>query len=194
MEHAGRPDTRADAAAGLDTPTLRHLVTFRLGSDTFALPVEPVGQILPMLAITPLPEGAGALADSVLGAINLRGQVVPVVDLRRHIGLPHIGLERDTPLIVARACGLTISLIVDEVTDVVAVRETDVTSPGSILPAGLGQIPVVAGVVRVPGAPAGNLALLLEADNLFAPDQRQALARAVELIHEQAPGAQAGVE
>ncbi|MBN1660515.1 MAG: chemotaxis protein CheW [Anaerolineae bacterium] len=193
MEHAGHPDRRADATTDLDALTSRHIVIFRLGSDTFALPVEPVAQILPMLAITPLPQDAGALVDSVLGAIDLRGQVVPVVDLCRHIGLPHIALERDTPLIVARACGLTVSLIVDEVVDVVAVSAADITLPGAILPDGMGQIPLIAGIVRVPGAPVGRLALLLDAEQLFAPNQREALVHAIEMIHEQGPSARVGV-
>jgi len=174
------------------TPVFHHLVTFRLGSDTFALPVEPVGQILPMLAITPLPEGADTLAHSVLGAINVRGKVVPVVDMRRHIGLEHARLDRDTPLIVARAGELTVALVVDEVTDVVAVHAANVTPPGDALPPGLGHAPVLAGLVRVPDAPSGRFTLLLDMQHLFAPEQREVLARAVELLHAQAPDMEVG--
>jgi len=172
---------------------VRHIVTFRLGCDTFALPVEPVDQILPMLAITPLPEGSGELADSVLGAINLRGQVMPVVDLRRHVGQRPAALERDTPLVVTHIGDLAVSLVVDEVIDVLTVREGDITPPGEVLPEGLGQAPVLAGLVCIPGTAEGRLALLLDANHLFAPGQRQAVARAVELLSNETARMEAGV-
>ena len=183
IDHSGT--TRSYAAPN-------HVVTFRLGNDTFALPIEPVGQILPMLAITPLPEGAGSLVDSLVGAFNLHGRVVPVIDLRRHVRLSCTDLERDTPLIVAHAVDQAIGLIVDEVLDVLAVDEADVTPPGDVLPQGMGHAPVLAGLVRLPEMTAGRFALLLDIDHLFAPEQREALERAVELLHEQAATAQAG--
>lgn len=192
MEHTDRSGTAGGATAA-STPVFRHLVTFRLARDTFALPVEPVRQILPMLAITPLPESAGTLADSVLGAINLQGRVVPVIDMRRHIGLEHATLERDTPLVVARAGELTIALVVDEVTDVVAVRAAHITPPGDMLPQGLGLAPVLSGLVREPGAPSGRFILLLDTQHLFAPEQREVLARAVELLHARVHDVKVGV-
>jgi chemotaxis signal transduction protein len=193
MEPADRSVARADVTTGQDHVTVCHVVTFRLGSDTFALPVDPVKQILPMLAITPLPRGAGALVDSLLGAINLHGQIIPVVDLCRHLGLPHVGLKRDTPLIVARVGALAVSLIVDEVIDVLSVRACDVAPPGDVLPVELGQAPLLAGLVRVPGPPGGHLALLLDVEHLFEPDQREALVRVLDLIRQQAVQAQGGV-
>ena len=62
----------------------KSLVTFRLDSQTYALPIEPLVQIIEMVTITPIPQ----INSSVEGMINLRGTAVPVVNLGRHFGLP----------------------------------------------------------------------------------------------------------
>ena len=187
MEQADRSGTQVDAAA------TRHIVTFRLAGETLCLPVEQVGQVLPMLAITPLPESTGTLLDSLLSVINLHGQIVPVLDMACHLGLPQATLDRDTLLIVTRVGAQTLALVVDEVIDVLGVRPIDVTPAREALPPSLGPVPALAGLVRPPWAGARHLALLLDPDHLLSPEQRQALARALELLRERVTGARAGV-
>ena len=59
-------------------------VVFEIEGRRYALPVEQVREVLPSVEVDPLP-GAG---DAYLGVITLRGVLVPVVDLRRHLGIP----------------------------------------------------------------------------------------------------------
>ena len=71
-------------------------LTFRLGSETFAVDVCQVREILDLVQITRVPQ----MPDYMLGVINLRGSVVPVVDLRRKFGLAARDTTRESCIIV----------------------------------------------------------------------------------------------
>ncbi|HSJ52591.1 MAG TPA: chemotaxis protein CheW [Anaerolineae bacterium] len=149
-------------------------LTFRLGNQVYGLPLGPIQQIIPMLTITPLPE----VADQVAGAINVHGQAVPVIDMRRHIGLAETPFLLYTPIILAHIGGSLVGLVVDEVLDVLDLPARDLLPAGDLLPAELGQSPVLRALAQV----AGRLALFLEPEELFRPEERQALALATELL------------
>lgn len=151
-----------------------NLVTFRLGAEIYGLPVGPIEQIVPMVTITPLPE----IGDPVTGVINVRGEAVPVVDLRRHVGLGEAAFLLHTPIVLARIGPGSVGLIVDEVLDVLSLPPEELIPPAEILPQGLGEAPVLSALTRI----ADRLILLLDPDYLFGPEQREALARAAELL------------
>src|SRR5262245_21471826 len=65
-------------------PSLCPLFVFRLAEQHYALPLLTVERVLPMVAVSPLPQAPSL----TLGVINLHGLVVPVLDLRRRFGLP----------------------------------------------------------------------------------------------------------
>lgn len=164
---------KADSAP-LPAAPVHTWVTFRLGSEVYGLPVTPIEQIVPMVTITPLPE----IGEPVAGVINVRGRAVPVVDLRRHVGQADAAFLLDTPIVLARIGPHSLGLIVDEVLDVLSLAPADLIAPAHILPPGLGEAPVVAALARI----SDRLALLLDPDHLFGPEQREALARATELL------------
>lgn len=149
-------------------------LTFLLGKQVYGLPLELVQQIIPMQTITPLPE----VGDQVAGAINVHGQAVPVIDMRRHVGLAETPYLLYTPIVLARICGGLVGLVVDEVLDVLDLPARDILPAGALLPAELAQSPVLRALAPV----AGRLALLLEPEQLFDPQERQALALAAELL------------
>lgn len=149
-------------------------LTFRLGSQLYGLPLEAIRQIIPMQTITPLPD----VAEQVAGAINVHGQAVPVVDMRRHVGLAAAPYQLYTPIILARIGGSPVGLVVDEVLDVLDFPAGALQPAGELLPADLGNSPVLRSLAQV----AGRLALLLEPEELFDPEERQALALAAELL------------
>lgn len=153
-----------------------NLVTFRLGQETYALPVEPIVQIVPMVTITPLPE----IGDPVAGVINVRGQAVPVVDMRWHIGSKQAPYLLHTPIILTQIGQGTVGLVVDEVLDVLGLPGSELIQPDKILPEGLGQAPVLNALALV----SGHLAPLLDPEHLFRPEQQQTLARVVDLLPE----------
>jgi purine-binding chemotaxis protein CheW len=100
---------------------MRSLVVFALGDARFALASEDVQEIAAAVAIAPLPN-APAIVE---GVINVRGAIVPVLDLRRRFGLDGRALTPDQHLLVARAGTRQVALRVDRVCDVIAVSEGD---------------------------------------------------------------------
>ena len=89
-------------------------VAFFLGGQRYALPIERVNEIQQIVAFSDTPRDGSA----VVGMVNLRGRVIPAVDMRRLVGLPEEPYTLETPMIIVVAEGQTIALIVDEVQDV----------------------------------------------------------------------------
>ena len=87
-------------------------VKLRVGTETYALPIENVLEVAELGDLAAVP-GAGA---AVLGVRNLHGQVLPVFDLARVLGIPRDG--RPPCIVVAEQHGRLAGLAVDEVTDV----------------------------------------------------------------------------
>jgi purine-binding chemotaxis protein CheW len=148
-----------------------HLVTFRLDRQVYALPIEPIQQIIEMVTITPVPQ----VNHSVEGVINFRGKAIPVVNLRRHLGMPKIALKLHTPIILVTFGEHLVGIIVDEVMDVLNCAASDVVHPREILPEGLGETPLLKGLLRSNE----TVVLLLDVDHLFQAGQAQSLAAAM---------------
>ena len=98
-------------------------LTFALEGEVYGVPVLKVKEILGMRAVTPLPQ----TPDSVLGVINLRGLIIPVLDLRRKFGLPPQEFDRKTSIIVLdlvyQSEALLLGAVVDAVHDVQAIPD-----------------------------------------------------------------------
>lgn len=151
----------ANLVGAFDRPLLHHLVTFRLDRQTYALPIEAIVQIIPMLAITPLPQACDALE----GIINVRGELVPVINLRSYLGMPVVARKLHTPILLVKPANLEVGLIVDEVLDVVSLSEPQVARSQDILPAPLSISPLLAGLVKME---TGAL-FVLDLNRLFQP-------------------------
>lgn len=132
------------------SPMLR-LVVFTLDGQRYALPLATVERVLPMVAVSPLPQAP----EIALGVINLHGQVLPVLDIRRRLGFPPRDFGLTAHLLVARTSRRTLAVPVDEVLGVREVAADAVAPPDAVLP-GIGH---VAGIVAllgkdyVPGVP-----------------------------------------
>jgi purine-binding chemotaxis protein CheW len=150
----------------------RNLVVFRLDRQTYALPIEPIVQIIEMVTITPIPQ----ISNTVEGVINVRGVPILVVNLRRHLGLPEATLQLHTPIVLAQIGESMVGLIVDEVLDVLSLPGGQITRPADVLLEGLGEAPIFQGLVHSPD----GMMLLLDLEHLFLPHQVQVLAQAVE--------------
>jgi len=114
-------DTQTDAAG------VTQLVVFKIEKSEYALPVGNVGEILRMVAIAPVPEAPEWLP----GVINLRGHVIPVIDLRTRLGLPRQPVNLNTPIIVAEHEGQMVGLVADSVTELLTVSQDSVEPPDS---------------------------------------------------------------
>jgi len=113
---ADQGDIATDVVADQDGACVYtdQIVAFFLGGQRYALPIERVQEIQQIVAFSEVPESRA----SVVGMVNLRGEVIPAVDLRRLVGLPAQEYCLETPMIICRHAGQMVALLVDEVQDV----------------------------------------------------------------------------
>jgi purine-binding chemotaxis protein CheW len=149
-------------------------VTFHLGSQTYALPISNVQQIIEMVTITPLPQ----VDPAVVGVINFHGSLVPVLNMRRLLNLPDLAPTLHTPLIMVNVSDRLTGLLVDEVLDVLQRPADQVIDPNNILLKEMGQIPLIQGLIRVQD---GSV-LLMNPEQLLKPYSSKALSQAVDSL------------
>lgn len=111
------------AAKGSDDPVLQW-VTFRLEDETYGINVMQVREVLRYNEIAPVP---GA-PHFVLGIINLRGNVVTVIDTRERFGLPTSEVTDNTRIVIIEAEDQVVGIMVDAVAEVVYLRASEIES------------------------------------------------------------------
>src|SRR5947208_16471102 len=117
MEPVGALSSQPATAA--DGP---QYLTFRLGAEEYGVEILKVQEIKSYSPITPVPNTPRA----VKGVMNLRGQIIPVVDLRTKLGLPETAYSRFAVVIVAVISGKVVGLLADGVPDLPTVPRTDI--------------------------------------------------------------------
>ena len=157
----------------LGSSVQRSLMTFRLERQIYALPIEPIVQIVEMVAITPIPQ----VNHAVEGVVNYHGVTVPVINLRRCLGLPAIPFGLEMHIVIVETGGRTVGLIVDQVLDVLLLANGEVARPDAILPQGLNAATPLQGVVHT----GGGTVLVLDPDGLFSCQQAQSLVDALDI-------------
>lgn len=103
-------------------------VTFRLGNETYGINVMQVQEVLRYTDIAPVP-GAPIY---VLGIINLRGNVVTVIDTCQRFGLPPIEVSDNTRIVIIEADSQVIGILVDSVAEVVYLRSSEIESAPNV--------------------------------------------------------------
>ena len=104
---------------------LLQLVTFGLGSEEYAVDILKVREINRLCEITKIPNAPHYLD----GVINLRGRVIPVINLRNNFGLPHRDNDGRTRIMIMDMKGLTIGVVVDYVSEVLRISQDIVEPP-----------------------------------------------------------------
>lgn len=105
------------------------LVVFELGNESCGVDISRIQDINRMQQITEIPHAP----DSVVGVINLRGKVIPVVDLRKKLGLPPAEHTKSTRIMVVRTGEGLIGMIVDAVSQVLRISSDSVEPPSPVL-------------------------------------------------------------
>lgn len=103
-------------------------VTFRLEEETYGINVMQVQEVLRYSEIAPVP---GA-PDYVLGIINLRGNVVTVIDTRTRFGLPTTEVTDNTRVVIIEAEKQVIGILVDSVAEVVYLKKSEIDSAPNV--------------------------------------------------------------
>jgi Chemotaxis signal transduction protein len=136
-------------------------LTFTVGSEIFGLEIKYVTEIVGMQPITPLPEAP----EYMKGIINLRGKIIPVIDIRLKFKKELREYTDRTCIIVIEIGDSTTGLIVDNVSEVQAIND-DAIAPPPDRRAGL-QNKYIAGIGKVEN----DVILLLSCEKLFAEDE-----------------------
>ena len=110
-----------NTAKQVDNPVIRW-VTFRLENEKYGINVMQVQEVLRVTEIAPVP---GA-PDYVLGIINLRGNVVTVIDSRKRFGLDPIEMDDSMRIVIIESEGQVVGILVDSVAEVVDIRASEV--------------------------------------------------------------------
>ncbi|NMC55432.1 MAG: purine-binding chemotaxis protein CheW [Chloroflexi bacterium] len=105
---------RAEQLSSQIDDAVEQLVIFSLANEFFGLKIDKVDGIIKPQAITPVPH----TKKHIIGVTNLRGTVLPVIDLRLRFGLPSATIDDNTRVVVIKAGDLNAGLMVDEVTQV----------------------------------------------------------------------------
>ncbi len=140
-------------------------LTFTLADEDYGLEILKVREIIGMMGITAIPQ----TPPYIKGVINLRGRVIPVVDLRLKFGLPPLEYGERTCIIVAdvvsRLGPVQVGVVVDSVSEVLNVNGGDITPP----PAFGAQIDTsyILGIAKAKGA----IKILLDIDRVLAAEE-----------------------
>jgi purine-binding chemotaxis protein CheW len=100
-------------------------VIFKLGSEDFGARIEQIREINRMVPITHVPKAP----RSVLGIVNLRGKVIPVLSLRERFGFKRVAEDGYTRIVVSEVAGQTIGFVVDAVTEVLGMDDSTIEPP-----------------------------------------------------------------
>ncbi len=104
-------------------------VVFRLGKTEFAVPIHQVWRIVPLVESTRVPH----TPPFIEGIINLHGNIVPVIDLKKRLGLPVSEYDEETRIVVVDVQGHQIGMIVDAVTEILWLPVDTIESPPAMI-------------------------------------------------------------
>jgi len=147
-------------AGAVDGAATQRFVTCAIDGEMYAVPVQSVREVVRWMPVTRIPHGA----PSVKGVINLRGEIVPLIDLRIHLGLPETTPSDRTCIIVISmqrdGAKLQAGLIVDAALEVIRVATSEIEGGHDALPGKSGRH--LTGIVQAKGA----LIILLACESL----------------------------
>jgi purine-binding chemotaxis protein CheW len=156
-EHQREKDRESD---------LLQLVTFHIGEEEFGVEILKVQEIIRMMNITRVPKAP----DFVEGVINLRGKVIPIIDLRKRFGMLAQEHDKHTRIIVIEINKVIVGFVVDSVSEVLRIPAHTVEPPPAII-SGI-ESEYISGVGKL----ADRLLILLDLDRLLSRGEQGMLA------------------
>lgn len=105
------------------------LVVFKLGREEYGVSILQVQEIKRMTDITRVPH----TPDYITGVINLRGSVLPVVDLKKRLDLPAQTHTDHTRIIIVKIDEIVVGMVVDAVSEVLAIDQENIESPDAVV-------------------------------------------------------------
>ena len=108
------------------------LCAFRVGDEEYVIDLRRIREIVQPLPVTPVPRAP----ECVDGVVDLRGEVVPLVDVRRRLGLPPRSSGARPKVLIVNLAGRTLALLVDGVSEVVRIPRSAIGPPPALLASG----------------------------------------------------------
>jgi purine-binding chemotaxis protein CheW len=142
------------------------LVGFRIGKETFCVPINLVHEIVRLPEITAVPDAP----EYIEGVINLRGKIVSIVDLRKRFGETHIEASRKNRILVAEIERKMVGLIVDAASEVIRLAESEIEAPPEIFQES--DVKYVTGVGKLHG----RLVILIDLSKILQKGELRRLA------------------
>ncbi|MBI4523304.1 MAG: purine-binding chemotaxis protein CheW [Deltaproteobacteria bacterium] len=139
------------------------LVVFTLDEQRYALRVSSVQRVIRAVEIIPLPKAP----EIVLGMVNVQGRIIPVFNIRKRFRLPERELELSDQIVLARTSRRTVGLVVDAVSGVLELSESEILSPDDIVP----ETEYVEGVVKLKD----GLVLIHDLNRFLSLDEERTL-------------------
>jgi purine-binding chemotaxis protein CheW len=140
-------------------------LTFALGEESFALPILRVREIIGITDITPVPR----MPPHVRGVLNLRGKVIPVIDLRRRMGFEPVPDHKRTCIVIVQTGSGADSILVGAVVD--RVSEVRDIPPSQIEPPPQFGATADAGCITGVGKGGKHVVMLLDTDRVAGRDE-----------------------
>ncbi len=147
---------------------LLQLVSFKIGDEEFGVDILNVREINRMVEITRVPKSP----EFVEGVINLRGKVIPIVSLRKRMGMPEKEQDKDTRIVVVELEDQLIGFVVDAVSEVLRISR-NITEPPPETASGV-DAEYITGIAKMDE----RLLILLNLNRLLDVGEREALKEA----------------
>ena len=154
-----------DEAQKKQDADLIQLVTFSIGEEEFGVDILKVQEIIRIMEITKVPKAP----QFVEGVINLRGNVIPVIDLRKRFGLETREHDNQTRIIVIEINKMIVGFVVDSVSEVLRIPENTVEPPPPVV-SGL-ESEYISGVGKLED----RLLIMLDLDRLLSSEEQELL-------------------
>ncbi len=146
--------------------TEQQLVVFDLNDEAYGVDIGSVREIIRLQEITRVPR----TPDFVEGVINLRGKVIPVVELRKRFSLPIQDRTKENRIVNVDIGGQEIGMVVDAVTEVLRISADAVEPPSSVITTA--DSGYLRGIAKIDE----RLIILLDLDQVLSRDEKEALA------------------
>lgn len=138
------------------------LAVFKVGGEKYALDIMRIKEIQRHQVVTRIPKAP----EFIEGVINLRGAVIPIVDMRKRLDLAVTEVTKKTRIVIANVSGKIVGILVDEVNEVIRVNRNDIGAPPP-LARGI-ESEYIVGVVKRKD----ELLLLLDFDKILTTEER----------------------
>ncbi len=148
------------------------LVGFRIGEETYGVQIGSVREIVRVPEITSVPNAP----ELIEGVINLRGRIIPVMDLRKRFGSSSIQADKKNRILVVELENRLLGLIVSSASEVLKIPPSEIEPPGAVFAEG--ESSYVTGVGKLKG----RLVILLDIARLLRQPEHKKLEEAAEPV------------